>query len=237
MVSANRGMAASPHDVVLLNSDTEVTAGWLDKLRAAAYSDDAIATVTPFSNNATLVSLPRAFEVNALPAGLDADAFARVVESASERAYPRLPTGVGVCFYVKRRALTAVGPFDEERFGLGYGEENDFCMRASRAGFVHVLDDATFIYHAGQRSFGASRPARARAAMRALTRAHPGYLPLIAAFMKADPLAEVRARVTSALRAPRRAPRSGAPRRHRARRARLAALRPRRARRPTRAGW
>lgn len=213
VVSANRGMAASSNDVVLLNSDTEVTAGWLEKLRAAAYSDDAVATVTPFSNNATLVSLPRAFEVNALPAGLDADAFARVVESASRRAYPRLPTGVGVCLYVKRRALEAVGPFDEQRFGLGYGEENDFCMRASRVGFVHVLDDATFIYHAGQRSFGAARPALARAAMRALTRAHPDYLPQIAAFMKANPLAEVRARVTETLRPSRRAHGGGGPRR------------------------
>ena len=211
--SVNRGMAASARDVVLLNSDTEVTAGWLEKLQAAALSDDAIATVTPFSNNATLVSLPRAFEVNALPAGLDVDAFARVVESVSRREYPRLPTGVGVCLYVKRRALTAVGPFDEERFGLGYGEENDFCMRAARVGFVHALDDATFVYHAGQRSFGASRPALARSAMRALTRAHPDYLRRIADFMRADPLAPVRARVIEALRPARRHPAPGVPRR------------------------
>jgi GT2 family glycosyltransferase len=54
--SANRGMAASDRDVVLLNSDTEATAGWLEKLQAAAYSAAAIATVTPFSNNATLWS-------------------------------------------------------------------------------------------------------------------------------------------------------------------------------------
>jgi glycosyltransferase involved in cell wall biosynthesis/GT2 family glycosyltransferase len=213
VVSANRGMAASTRDVVLLNSDTEVTAGWLEKLRAAADSDAAVGTVTPFSNNATLVSLPRPFEVNALPAGHDVDSFGRVVEAASRRAYPRLPTGVGVCLLVKRRALEAVGPFDEQRFGLGYGEENDFCMRASRAGFVHVLDDATFVYHAGQRSFGASRPVLARTAMRALRRAHPDYLPLIAAFMKADPLAEVRARVADALRPARRAPAPGQPRR------------------------
>jgi glycosyltransferase involved in cell wall biosynthesis len=211
--SANRGMAASTRDVVLLNSDTEVTAGWLDKLQAAALSDETVATVTPFSNNATLVSLPRAFEVNALPAGLDVDAFARVVESVSQRAYPRLPTGVGVCLYVKRCALDAVGPFDEQRFGLGYGEENDFCMRAAAAGFVHALDDATFVYHAGERSFGAARPALARSAMRALTRAHPGYLRLIADFMKADPLAPVRARVVDALRPPRRPGARGTPRR------------------------
>jgi GT2 family glycosyltransferase/glycosyltransferase involved in cell wall biosynthesis len=213
VVSANRGMAASDRDVVLLNSDTEVTAGWLEKMQAAADSDPAVATVTPFSNNATLCSLPRPFEVNALPAGFSVDAFARVVESASRRAYPRLPTAVGVCMLIRRPVLRALGAFDEERYGLGYGEENDFCMRASRAGFVHVLDDATFVYHAGQRSFGASRPALARAAMRSLTEAYPDYLPRIAAFMKEDPLAPVRARVTDALRPRHRPAGDGVPRR------------------------
>lgn len=213
VVSANRGMAASDRDVILLNSDTEVTAGWVEKLQAAAGSDAAAATVTPFSNNATLVSLPRPFEVNALPAGHDADSLARIVEAVSRREYPRLPTAVGVCMLIRRDVLRAIGPFDEERFGLGYGEENDFCMRASRAGFVHLLDDATFVYHAGQRSFGASRPALARAAMRSLTEAHPDYLPRIAAFMKADPLREARQRVVDALRPPRGPAGDGVPRR------------------------
>jgi glycosyltransferase involved in cell wall biosynthesis/GT2 family glycosyltransferase len=209
--SANRGMAASDRDVVLLNSDTEATAGWLEKLQAAAYSAAAIATVTPFSNNATLCSLPRPFVANAVPAGLDVDGFGRVVEARSRRDYPRIPTGVGVCLYVKRKVLDAIGAFDEARFGQGYGEENDFCMRALRAGYVHVLDDATFIYHAGQRSFGKSRDARVRRALGALRRLHPGYLPTIAAFMREDPLRAARERVADALRPPRRALAAGLP--------------------------
>ena len=155
--SVNRGMGVSDRDVVLLNSDTEVTAGWLEKLREAAYSHPAIATVTPFSNNATIASLPRFAEVNALPAGWSADRFAALVERVAARERPRLPTGVGVCLYIKRKALDRLGLFDEARFGLGYGEESEFCFRALKAGFLNVLDDATFIYHAGQRSFGASR--------------------------------------------------------------------------------
>src|SRR5436305_8832518 len=83
--SVNRGMASSDRDVVLLNSDTEVTAGWLEKLREAAGSHPAIATVTPFSNNATIASLPRFAEANALPAGWSADRFAALVERMSER--------------------------------------------------------------------------------------------------------------------------------------------------------
>jgi GT2 family glycosyltransferase len=200
--SVNRGMAASDHDVVLLNSDTEVTPGWLEKLQAAALSHPAIATVTPFSNNATIASLPRFAEVNALPAGWSADRFAALVERVSERERPRLPTGVGVCLYIKRKALDQLGLFDEERFGLGYGEESEFCFRALKAGFLNVLDDATFIYHAGQRSFGSSRTGRVRTAHRAMERLHPEYLPTVAAFLRADPLRPARERVIAELRRP-----------------------------------
>lgn len=204
--SVNRGMAVSDRDAVLLNSDTEVTSGWLERLQEAAYSDPAIATVTPFSNNATIASLPRFAEVNALPAGWSADRFAALVERVSKRERPRLPTGVGICLYIKRKALERLGLFDQERFGLGYGEESEFCFRALKAGFLNVLDDATFIYHAGQRSFGASRSARVRAAHRALTRLHPEYLPTIARFLREDPPRAARERVLAELRGPRRLP-------------------------------
>jgi GT2 family glycosyltransferase len=199
--SVNRGMAASRRDVVLLNSDTVVTAGWIDKLRAAAASSLSIATVTPFCNNATICSLPRFLVSNPVPGGLAIDDFAALVDSCSRREYPRLPTGVGVCLYIKRRVLDAIGAFDEAAFGLGYGEENDFCMRALKAGYVHVLDDATFIFHEGQRSFGTSHAQRLQAAERVLRRRHPEYIPTVAAFIQEDPLRALRERVLAALAA------------------------------------
>ncbi len=202
VAAANRGLRASSRDVVLLNSDTEVTAGWLERLQAAAMSGPAVASATPFCNDATLCSLPRPFVANRLPRGFDVDALGRLVESASAREYPRLPTGVGVCLYLRRRALDVVGLLDEQAFGLGYGEENDWCFRALRAGFVHVLDDATFVFHAGGGSFGPARAALQRRAARALAWRHPGYHATVAAFMRADPLAATRARVLAGLAPP-----------------------------------
>ncbi len=55
--SVNIGMKASDRDVLLLNSDTIVTEGWLDRMRTCAYSDASIATVTPFSNCATRLNV------------------------------------------------------------------------------------------------------------------------------------------------------------------------------------
>jgi GT2 family glycosyltransferase/glycosyltransferase involved in cell wall biosynthesis len=193
--SVNRGMAASSTDVVLLNSDTIVTPRWIEKLIDAAYSNGDVGTVTPLSNDATLCSVPRSFEENLIPTGYDVESFANLVESVSARSYPRLPTGVGFCLYIRRALLDDVGLFDEESFRGGYGEENDFCMRALARGWLHVADDATFIYHAGHRSFGASRESRQRRARGTLSRKHRRYMATIAELMRRDPMSEVRARI------------------------------------------
>jgi glycosyltransferase involved in cell wall biosynthesis/GT2 family glycosyltransferase len=211
--SVNRGMRATERDVVLLNSDTVVTPRWLEKLIDAAVSSGDVGTVTPLSNHATLCSVPRAFEENLLPSGHDAASFGALVERVSLRTYPRLPTGVGVCFYIRRALLDDVGFFDEPHFGLGYGEENDFCMRALSRGWLHVADDATFIEHTGHRSFRASRAQLQRDAARTLDRLHPAYMPTIAAYMRADPLAPARARIAEALRSAVARPSSRAPKR------------------------
>ena len=202
VASANRGMRETTADVVLLNSDTIVTPRWIEKLIEAAYSSGDVGTVTPLSNHATLCSVPRAFEENLLPTGFDAASFAAIVEKVSQRSYPRIPTGVGVCLYIRRALLDDIGFFDAKHFGLGYGEENDFCMCALARGWVQVADDATFIYHAGHRSFGKSRATLERRGAATLRRLHPRYMPTIAAFMKADPLADARARIAAAISPP-----------------------------------
>lgn len=199
VTAANRGMSTSDRDVILLNSDTRVTAGWIEKLQAAGYSAPEIATVTPFSNSATICSIPRFLETNALPAGWDADRLGRLIEERSKRSYPRLPTGVGVCLFIKRKVLDHIGLLDEKSFGEGYGEESELCMRALKAGYAHVLDDATFIFHEGQRSFGTRRSTRLRAAHRAMRRLHPEYLATVAKFIREDPIRPLRERVVSEL--------------------------------------
>jgi glycosyltransferase involved in cell wall biosynthesis/GT2 family glycosyltransferase len=197
--AVNRGMRESVSDVVLLNSDTIVTPGWLEKLIDAAVSSGDIGTVTPLSNHATLCSVPRAFERNLLPNGHDAASFNALIERVSERAYPRIPTGVGFCLYVRRALIDDIGLFDEAAFPRGYGEEDDFCFRALAKGWLHVIDDATFVEHAGGASFGASASDAARAGAATLRRLQVRHRATIAAYMRRDPAAAVRARITDAL--------------------------------------
>jgi GT2 family glycosyltransferase len=151
--TANKGMQLSYEDLIILNSDTIVTKNWVNKLQRAAYSKLRIATATPLSNYITINGIPEAFRYNTIPNGLNVDSFADVLEKISLRYYPEIPAGVGFCLYIKRSVLDEMGYFDEEKFGRGYAEETDFCMRALKKGYIHVIDDATYIYHVGGVSF------------------------------------------------------------------------------------
>src|SRR5204863_7778313 len=99
IATANRGMTRSTADIVLLNSDTIVTDGWLAALQRCAASDPAIATVTPFSNNAEICSFPRFCEDNPWPLGRDAGPVRRALADAAVPTYPDLPTCVGFCMF------------------------------------------------------------------------------------------------------------------------------------------
>ena len=80
--SANKGMALSTNDIVLLNSDTIVTKNWLSKLRKCAYSNEKIGTTSPFTNNATICSIPKFFENNQMPPDFTVDSLGELVETS-----------------------------------------------------------------------------------------------------------------------------------------------------------
>lgn len=190
--TVNRGMRYSERDVIILNSDTVVTKGWVDKLMRAAYSRDRVASVTPFSNNATICSIPSFCENNPLPAGFSIESFAHFIETISLRYYPSIPTGVGFCMYIKRNVLNDVGYFDEVNFRNGYGEENDFCLRAVKKGYLHVLDDATFIYHKGGASYTTEvKLTREIEAIHIMERLHPDYINAVQSFIHENPIGDI----------------------------------------------
>jgi GT2 family glycosyltransferase len=198
--TCNRGMLieAANDDVILLNSDTIVTPGWIDKMRRAAYSRPNIGTVTPLTNNGTICSSPLFLENNPIPRGFSLTEFADLVERLSEREYVELPTCVGFCVYIRRKMLDQVGVFDPV-FKQGYGEENDLSMRATQAGFASIVDDATYIYHRGNMSFKEMRESLSEVNSEILRRRYPDYGPSVGRFCAANPLARVHDRIWNAL--------------------------------------
>ena len=194
--TVNRGMEYSENDVILLNSDTEVTKNWIEKIQECAYSNEYVATVTPLTNNGTIASVPNFGVDNELPKNMTLDEYAEMIEKISISRYPQLTTGNGFCMYIKRNVITELGLFDDETFGKGYGEENDFCYRALDHGYTNVLCDNTFIYHKGTQSFKKENLTASRAAlidehMNLLRKKHPIYVQKTDNFLASNPLKDI----------------------------------------------
>ena len=107
--TVNRGMKYSENDVILLNSDTEVTNQWIEKMNNCAYSSLDVASVTALSNNATLASVPKGLQPNDIPNGWSLDDYASMIYKTSYHDYPEIPTAHGFCMYIKRSVLNHVG--------------------------------------------------------------------------------------------------------------------------------
>ncbi len=198
--TCNRGFAlAGQDDVVLLNSDTQVGPGWLDGLRLAAHATSRVGTVTAVSNNAGVFSVPELDVDNRPPAWFSVADMARLVRQAALAVWPSAPTGNGFCLYIRRACLDAVGGLDEAAFPRGYGEENDFCMRAAAAGFEHKVDDRTWVWHRRSASFGSAKSAHMAAGQAVLAERYPEYRMLTGVFREDPSFLGLRWRVRRAL--------------------------------------
>ena len=144
--------------LVVLNSDTEVADYWLDRLLKCITLNDDIGIVGPLSNAASWQSVPEVkksgtFHINQIPYGYTLNSLNKILENKSLKIYPEIPIVNGFCYMLKRKVIERIGLLDEKSFPRGYGEENDFCLRALKNNFKILLCDDLYIYHAKTKSF------------------------------------------------------------------------------------
>ena len=137
--NVNQALTTINNDVVILNSDTQVTAGWLRQMAAIA-DDSKVAIVCPLSDNATILSLDKS-----------------VLSSIEHLSFFSgqwfaLPTAVGSCMLIKKHIIQELGVFDEY-YNPGYGEECDYSLRLRAKGYDIACAPAAFVYHKGAVSF------------------------------------------------------------------------------------
>lgn len=142
----------SDRDILLLNSDTVATDGFVDAMEAVLYADERHGVVTARSNSATIASIPY-----------------RLADPASARTFERtqavydtitpflpastvVPVAMGFCFLTRRELIRKYGLFAQE-FAPGYGEENDYCLRINKAGYLSVMANTALVFHEGSKSF------------------------------------------------------------------------------------
>ena len=158
--SANRGLQASNAPFkIMLNSDTLVSANWLEKMLMVAYCDEKTGIVGPLSNAASYQSVPfleytaSNTPINEMPKGRTVSDMDILCEGAAPYgAYPSVPLVHGFCFGIKQEVVDEVGLFDEINFARFFGEENDYCMRAVEAGFTLRVATPVYVFHAKSKS-------------------------------------------------------------------------------------
>lgn len=200
-----RALRGGSGPVVLLNSDAFVPPGWASRLVAPLMADAAVASVTPMSNDAELMTVPVIGAPRRLMPG-EGDALDRVAAGlAPGIGRAEVPTGVGFCMAISRAWLERVPRFDPA-FGRGYGEEVDWCQTVLALGGRHVALPGLFVEHHGGGSFGSAAKSEALVRARALlTQRHPRFPERVEAFVRADPLVTPRLALAVAWAAGRRA--------------------------------
>lgn len=201
--SCNRGLRQLPqHEALLLNADTLVHGDWIDRMLATLYTRDDVAAVCPWSNNGEISSFPRIGHAAPMPdaaqlAALDRRAAA--VHAASHSAPLELLSCCGFAMLMRRSAIDHVGLLDGAGLQRGYGEEVDWCLRASAAGYRHLLASGVFVAHAGGASFGMEKTLRVQQNRAVLQARYPDYYPAYRRLLHTDPLAAARQALFAAL--------------------------------------
>jgi len=139
------------NDILLLNSDTKVTAGFLQEMIKVLYATSKIGAVSPRSNNATLATVPL---WSAHQKGIDLEESYKIFLKIKDKLpqYVEVPVAHGFCMLIRREVVKKYGLFDTA-FGKGYGEEVDFCQRIKKHGFNSELCNRAFVFHLEAKSF------------------------------------------------------------------------------------
>lgn len=147
--AVNQGIAlASGEHILLLNNDTIVTTGWLDRLLEAMHRDFQVGLVGPCSNQ---VSGRQCIEAQ-YDSLSDLDGFAWDWTRAHRGQWEETDRLIGFCLLIRRAVIDQIGHFDE-RFGIGCFEDDDYTRRAREAGYRTMIAWDSFVHHFGGRTF------------------------------------------------------------------------------------
>ena len=137
--------------VVIANSDVVFPSNYIAQSLAAMEADPKIGSVTAWSNNVSVYSVPN----------VDPDLFladqevvswlSAVLEGEFGTAAIDIPAGISFAMMIRRQALIDTGVMDPV-FGRGYCEETDWSLRSLGAGWRLCLLPSVFVYHQGRGS-------------------------------------------------------------------------------------
>lgn len=140
---------ADDYDYVLLaNSDVVFPQNLATGLVDAAVTDPSVGSVTAWSNNVSIFSIPNDGTTPHLSAPQNVDWMSRTLERLYGGTTAEIPVGVGFCLFIPTPVVRDVGLMDPV-FGRGWCEEVDWCLRSHERGYHSVLAPGVFVFHEG----------------------------------------------------------------------------------------
>lgn len=140
-------------DLLLLSSNTEVTAGSLEEMQQVLHLHEKHGVVTPRSNNATFFSVPPV--ASSLPAQDSYELWLKIKDDFPR--YTVMPSSAVFCMLIKGEVMERLGLFDELYSSVD-NEENEFICRINRYGYSALAANHAFVFHhEGSASFGSNR--------------------------------------------------------------------------------
>ena len=145
----NRGLeAATGEYLVVLNNDTYVTRGWLLDLVRHLWKDPRLGLIGAVTNN---IGNEAKIDIHYEDmAGMQQAAYAYTKRHAREELDVRVVAFF--CTAMPRSLFETVGGLDE-RFGLGFFEDDDYCQRAAAEGYRIAVAEDVFVHHHLSASF------------------------------------------------------------------------------------
>lgn len=137
--------------VIIANSDVIFSSQVVDNLLEAALSDPGIGSVTAWSNNVSIYSIPNDDPDANLSSQETVDWVAASLEGGFRGTAIDIPAGISFSILVPTPVLREVGLADPV-FGRGYCEETDWSLRSLSMGYRIALAPAAFVYHQGRGS-------------------------------------------------------------------------------------
>jgi GT2 family glycosyltransferase len=147
-------LAATEHGydyVIISNSDVVYSKGTVNALVHAARSDPRIGSVTAWSNNVSIYSIPNTDPDRFINTQAAVDWIAQTLDADYHGIGIDVPAGISFCVLIPISALRSVGLMDPV-YGRGYCEETDWSLRSLSRGFRVVMAPSAFVYHQGRGS-------------------------------------------------------------------------------------
>lgn len=145
--------------MILQNNDTEVYGGWLDRMIEVAEADPKIGLVGPITSpcnswqsidriNKTLKEFDDLPKYNSNPAE-----YSRLIEKKYDGQFIGVEKQLAFfCALIKTDVIYGIGLLSED-FGLGFGDDDDFSIRAIKKGWKLYIAKDVFVFHNHRTTF------------------------------------------------------------------------------------